>query len=71
MNTYEKIDILCERIEGLHENLMSAYDLCNEAGIGHDIHTERYSEIERLNRTIEILNNMKKELFIEAGISLD
>ena len=50
---------------------MSAYDLCNEAGISHDIHTERYLEIERLNRTIEILKTMKKELFIEAGISLD
>lgn len=50
---------------------MSAYDLCNEAGIGNDIKTERYLEIERLDRTIEILKTMKKELFTEAGISLD
>jgi hypothetical protein len=71
MNIYEKIDILCERIENLHENLMSAYELYNEEGIGQDLKIERYLEIERLNKTIEILNNMKKELFIEAGISLD
>lgn len=71
MNIYEKIDILCERIEGLHENLMSAYDLCNEEGIGQELKIERYLEIERLDRTIEILKTMKKELFTEAGISLD
>ena len=50
---------------------MSAYELYNEEGIGQDLKIERYLEIERLNKTIEILNNMKKELFIEAGISLD
>ena len=50
---------------------MSAYDLCNEEGIGQDLKIERYLEIERLDRTIEILKTMKKELFIEAGISLD
>jgi hypothetical protein len=71
MNIYEKIDILCERIENLHENLMSAHDLCNEEGIVQELKIERYLEIERLDRTIEILKTMKKELFIEAGISLD
>ena len=71
MNIYEKIDILCERIEDLHERLMSAYDLYNEEGISQDLKIERYLEIERLDRTIEILKTMKKELFIEAGISLD
>lgn len=50
---------------------MSAYDLCNETGISHSLHTERYLEIERLNKTIEILNKIKKDLFVEAGIDLD
>jgi hypothetical protein len=71
MNIYEKIDILCERIENLHEDLMSAYDLCNEEGIGQDLKIERHLDLERLNKTIETLKTMKKELFIEAGISLD
>jgi len=71
MNIYEKIDILCEKIEDLHEGLMSSYDLYNEEGIGQELKIERYLEIERLDRTIEILKTMKKELFIEAGISLD
>jgi hypothetical protein len=71
MNIYEKIDILCERIKILHERLMHAHELCNETGISHDLQLERYLEIERIEKTIEILNNMKKDLFIEAGISLD
>jgi hypothetical protein len=71
MNIYEKIDILCERIENLHEDLMSAYDLCNEEGIGQGLKIERHLDLERLNKTIETLKTMKKELFIEAGISLD
>lgn len=71
MNIYNKIDILCERIKDLHKTLMLAHELCNEAGISHDTQLERYLEIERLDKTIEILNMMKKDLFIEAGISLD
>jgi len=71
MNIYEKIDTLCERIEGLHEMLMSAHELCNESGINHQLQLERYLEVERLDKAIKILNDMKKDLFIEAGISLD
>jgi hypothetical protein len=71
MNIYEKIDTLCQRIKDLHESLMHAHDLCNEPGISHDMQSERYLEVERLDRIIETLNIMKKELFIEAGISLD
>lgn len=71
MNIYNKIDILCERIEDLHKALMSAYELCNEAGIGQDLQLKRYLEVESLNRTIEVLNKMKAGLFIEAGINLD
>ena len=71
MNIYNKIDVLCERIESLHETLMHAHELCNEAGLTQEIQLRRYLEIENIDRTIEALNNIKKDLFLEAGISLD
>jgi len=71
MNIYEKIDIVCERIEELHESLMNAHELCNEPGISYEIQYARYLELERLNKVIEALKQVKEGLFIEAGISID
>ena len=50
---------------------MNAHELCNEPGISYEIQYARYLELERLNKVIEALKQVKEGLFIEAGISID
>lgn len=68
MNILDKIDILCSRIEDLQELIHQMHELANEPGISSDIQRERYLEIEKTQEKIDLLNSLKKDLFIEAGI---
>ena len=68
MNILDKIEVVCIRIEDLHEKLMIAHELCNEPGIDSELKLIRYLEVERLNNVIESLKELKNNLFIEAGL---
>lgn len=68
MNILDKIDILCSRIEDLQELIHQMHELANEPGILSDLQRERYLEIEKTQEKIDLLNSLKKDLFIEAGI---